>query len=209
MRQNCVSNLEEKDILLRCQMGDCREYGRVAIQYRGRLMGLACKYLRDEDEAEDMSQDVFLQGLLKIHRYDISRDFKTWLCTIAVRRSIDKLRRNRLFLNFMDRESKRVLQETRERKDSPGHWRGIAESELFAPLLEHLSDRQREALLMNMDEGYSSIEIAERLNCSASTVRGYLFGARRILRKHLKNLEGERAEYLRLCLGKQDPAAGD
>lgn len=196
MKSIGTQELEEKEILLRCQQGDCGEYGRIAIRYRSRVMGLACKYLNDEDEAEDLSQEVFLQSLLKIHRYDISRDFKTWLCTITVRRSIDLLRRRRLFMNYLERESKQMQRDILSKRDREEHWLKIEESNLFAPLLVHLTQRQREALLLHMDKGYSTTEIAARFNCSTSTVRGYLFGARRILRRHLEKQGVGSAEYL-------------
>jgi len=176
---------EERRIILRCQGGDMSEYGRIVRQYHHQVLGLARKYLQDCEEARDLTQDVFLQGMLKIRRFDPDRSFKTWISTIAVRRSIDCLRRRRLFLRYLEQEGGRELRERGhccEEVDAP---RRVAESDLFAPLLNRLTPRQRQVLLLYMDKGWTARKIAGHLNCTPSTVRGYLFSARRTLRRLL------------------------
>jgi len=185
----CTNDCDEKRIIRRCQKGDLHDFGRIVSRYQRQVVGLACKYLKDGEDAMDMAQEVFLQGMLKINRFDLDRSFKTWISTITVHRSIDHLRRRRLFMKYFENEGGLLLEQCRRaaRADKPA--RRVAESELFAPFLKRLTRRQRQTLLLYMDQGLSTREIAERFNCTSSTVRGYLFNARKILRRCLEEAD--------------------
>jgi len=64
--------------------------------------------------------------------------------------------------------------------------RKIEDSEIFSPILSKLKDKERIAISLRVNEGYSAKEIAQTLDCAESTARVYLFNAKRKLRKLLE-----------------------
>jgi RNA polymerase sigma-70 factor (ECF subfamily) len=111
----------------------------------------------------------------------MSRSLKTWLFTILYRRCLDYLRRRRRafeLLRKVEREAPRF---------EPGNPRPAARSgNLPAPVLRRLNPRERTALCLWANEGYSGREIAEVLGCSASTARVHLFQARKKIKQLLE-----------------------
>lgn len=149
-------------------------------KYQSPLIAVAWNILGDPDEARDVAQETFLQVYTKLGQYDPTRSFKTWLYAIAVKRSIDRTRKARSFINYFNKR-------TREGNPAPApKYERIEDSEIFHPLLKKLNQKERTAISLKINEGYSAKEISEVLSCSESTARVHLFNARKKLREVMK-----------------------
>ena len=182
--------MDERATIDGCLRGDAAS-GRALVEGYGTLvLSVALNVLGNRQDAEDVCQETFIQVFRRLDRYDRARPFKTWLLTIAYRRSLDMLRKKRRFSEFS----------VRARFDpafgglgaDPG--RGDP-APLPSKLLATLSPRERTALTLWANEGYAAAYIAEVLGCSASTARVYLFNARR----KIKILLGNDHELLQKC----------
>ncbi len=142
-------------------------------------MSFALSLTGNRAEAEDACQDMILQMLRHLDRFDENSDLKCWAFTILYRKCLDQLRKRRRFLNFF-RSASEVRQSGVE--DSPVNRLEEAISENF---LSRLSATERTCLFLWAREGYSSEEIAGILGCSPGTVRVHLFQARRKLKEML------------------------
>jgi RNA polymerase sigma-70 factor (ECF subfamily) len=177
--------VDEKEIIDGCLRGSFAAEKAMVDAYGTLVLSVALNVLANRQDAEDVCQETFLQAFRHLDRYDQARSFKTWLLTIAYRRSLDMVRKRRRFKEFTVRARHAVV-EAGERRD-PGPDRPAA---LPSKLLETLSPRERTALCLWANEGYAAKDIAEVLSCSASTARVYLFNARRKIKALLENDHG-------------------
>ena len=171
--------MNEKTKIQACLNGEVDAFEGLVETYQSRVIALAWNILGDPDEARDAAQDTFIQAYINLHLFDLNRNFKTWLMGITVKRSIDRIRRQKSFLKFFKHHSENMVF-----KNPPTHY-PIEESEIFYPLLKLLNERERTALALKVNEGYSAREIGTVLNCSEATARVHLFKAKKKLKKAL------------------------
>ena len=79
--------------MLRVKRGDRAAFAELVEKYRQPVMNLVYRTLRDETEAEDLAQNVFLQVYKSRGRYKRTAKFSTWLFTIARNLCLNELRR--------------------------------------------------------------------------------------------------------------------
>ncbi|MCP5105198.1 MAG: sigma-70 family RNA polymerase sigma factor [bacterium] len=171
--------MDENKIIQTCLAGDVDAFEKLVEHYQSRVIALAWNILGDHDDARDAAQDAFIQAYKNLHRYDSQWSFKTWLMGITVKRSLDRIRKQKSFLKFFKYRSETMREETRPTSHS------IEQSEIFNPLLKLLNERERTALCLKVNEGYSAREIGALLNCSETTARVHLFKAKKKLKKAL------------------------
>ncbi|MEN6560384.1 MAG: RNA polymerase sigma factor [Acidobacteriota bacterium] len=177
--------MEEREMIDGCLRGDASS-GRLLVETYGTLvLSVALNVLGNRQDAEDVCQETFFQVFRRLDRYDRARSFKTWLLTIAYRRSLDMLRKKRRFSEFSARA--RFEPSVAGRPADPGP---ADPAPLPSKLLDALSARERAALALWANEGCAAADIAEVLGCSASTARVYLFNARRKVKALLENDHG-------------------
>lgn len=177
--------VDERTTIEGCLQGDPAS-GRALVEAYGTLvLSVALNVLGNRQDAEDVCQETFIQVFRRLDRYDLARPFKTWLLTIAYRRSLDMLRKKRRFSEFSARA-----------RFDPSFGAGASDpgradpAPLPSKLLGTLSPRERTALTLWANEGCTAGDIAEVLGCSASTARVYLFNARRKIKALLENDHG-------------------
>lgn len=162
------------------------ELGEKERQY---VFSVAMKYLKDEDAAEDVTQDAML--LAHRHRDDFRGDsrFSTWLYRVAATTALMHLRHKR-------RKSREVLPGPRAGDDAPaaaaaehpdpasGAEARVAACEGVALLdrrLRAMGDRYRDVFWLRFAGGYSELEIAELLGVQVSTVKTRTHRARKAI----------------------------
>ena len=87
----------ELELIEQAKNGNQQAFGKLALRYRKNVFGLAYRMTGHPEEAEDLTQDVFLRAYLSLHRFTPNRDgaFKSWLLTITSRLCIDRARHKR------------------------------------------------------------------------------------------------------------------
>jgi RNA polymerase sigma-70 factor (ECF subfamily) len=108
----------------------------------------------------------------------MNKSFKNWVYTILYRRCLDHLRKRRRSAELV----RKMGRET-ELSISPNPGSPEKQRRLPSRLLEELKAKERTALCLWANEGFSAREISEVLRCSASTARVYLFQARKKIKK--------------------------
>ena len=166
------------------------ELGEMERQY---VFSVAMKYLKDEDAAEDVTQDAML--LAHRHRDGFRGDsrFSTWLYRVAATTALMHLRRKR-------RKSREVLSYARgdDERDAPASTEHadpassvdarVAACEGVALLdrrLRAMGDRYRDVFWLRFAGGYSEAEIAELLGVQVSTVKTRTHRARKAIHEAL------------------------
>ena len=179
--------------MLRVKRGDRVAFAELVEKYKQPVMNLVYRTLRDEAEAEDLAQNVFLQVYKSRGRYKRTAKFSTWLFTIARNLCLNELRRR-------SRHPAESLEETHgEHEGQPQ--RQYEDKKNFLPTetllhnelaqkieeaLAALPENQRTAILLCRQEDLSYEEIAKILGCSLSATKSLIHRGREVLKQKLK-----------------------
>jgi RNA polymerase sigma-70 factor (ECF subfamily) len=173
--------MDENEPAAGCPAGDLGEFKNIVDGYGALAMAMAMNILGNRDDAEDACQDAFIQVFRNLEYFDRTKSFRTWFYTILYRRCLDYLKRRRRSFELLKKAEKETIrvQPTAANPEPPVQ-------SLPSDLLERLNARERTALCLWANEGYTAGEISEVLRCSASTARVYLFQARKKIKKLLE-----------------------
>jgi len=179
----------DAELVARCRSGD-REAWEVVVRHRhSRVYNLAYRFTGRADEAEDLTQEVFLQLLAKVGSFRGESQFTTWLHRFTINQVLMYFRRRN---SRRDRFSK-VLDElatTPLVKYSLGS--KLIDRIALDAAVAKLPSGSRSVFLKFDVEGYSHDEIADIFGCSVGNSKSQLHKARKKLR-HLLTLNGSAA----------------
>jgi RNA polymerase sigma-70 factor (ECF subfamily) len=168
---NCGNN-SEPDLIKRAQAGDAEAFCLLAQAFERRVYLLALHYCRHQQDAEDLSQEVWLKAYGAISTYRGEASFYTWLRKIMINCFLNH-RRSRSFF-WANQPAELGTIETVEE-----HRSHSLETDLEIQLalekvmraLGQATQQQRLTFLLKHHEGMTYEEIAHELGCSAGTVK--------------------------------------
>ena len=150
--------------------------------YGGQSLAFAMNVLGNKEDAEDAVQESFVQVFRNLGAYDSGRSFKTWLFTIVYRRCLDMMKKKRRFQAAF----------AKARHEFPVSSNPGPGGDLPSDLLNVLSPRERTALALWANEGFSAEEIGGVLAVSGNAARVMLFTARRKIKALLEDRHASR-----------------
>ena len=177
--------------------GHTNAFNSLVLRYRDRVFSVVYNMTSNREDANDVTQDVFVKAFHNIHRFQQKSTFFTWLYRIAVNTAISfiKKNRNRQFFSLENFEEEGISGKLAEILSSRKHSRReLLLQELQEKLneaLQKLSVKHRTTVVLFEIEGLSHKDIGEILNCSEGTVRSRLHYAKNELQNYMK-------EYIRL-----------
>ncbi|WP_153722726.1 sigma-70 family RNA polymerase sigma factor [Sporosarcina cascadiensis] len=160
---------------------------KVLEEYGDYLLRVAYLYVKDENTAEDIVQDVLLKFYQNETQFKGQSSLKTYLVRMTVNRSHDYLRSWKS-KGFILMEKLRITSPRQTPEEQMIH---TEENRVLVNALFSMTLIYREVLVLYYYEELSTVEIAEMLGCPEATVRTRLQRARRQLKKRLQNRDGE------------------
>ena len=158
---------------------DGKRFTRLFDHYSGSLLGIIYQIVKDEHQAQDILQDVFLKIWNHASTYDAGKSrLFTWMLNIARNTSIDYLRSSQ-------GQAARKSQPLDARQlsiSTPGQHEYMGLKKIVA----ELRDDQREIIDLAFFEGYTHSEIAEKLSLPLGTVKTKCRSAISALRKSMQ-----------------------
>jgi RNA polymerase sigma-70 factor (family 1) len=168
----------DENTLLKVTQGDEAAFEVLYNHYKGPALRFSMSLLKDEEEAENMMQDVFLKIWIKRSHIKPDHNFTSYLFTCLRNMAFDhfkKMEKNELLRkNYMEA----MLVGSEEEKEEKERRIYIVQS-----AVESLSIKRKLILKLNIEEGKSYQEIAEFLRISKNTVKNQLVKAKQILRE--------------------------
>jgi RNA polymerase sigma-70 factor (ECF subfamily) len=163
----------------RAQSGDMDAVRFLYVRYKDNVYGYVLSILRDQHEAEDVTQHVFLKLMSVIHKYQPREvPFTSWMLRVARNVAVDHLRQRRpLPVEEVYEPSQQADDSGRDRR-----W-GIEQA------LEELPEDQRGVVVLRHLVGLSPGEIADRMGRTESSIHGLHHRARLALRRELAGVE--------------------
>jgi RNA polymerase sigma-70 factor (ECF subfamily) len=185
----------ENELIRRAQGGDLEAFCRLAREYERRVYALALHYCRRPEDAEDLSQEVWLKAFRSLKGFRFESSFHTWLRRIMVNAFLNHRRAETLTrdevkttvrLDSLDEllEEQTLARGLADEGAEDGYHRKLMAGRVMRALGE-LTEQQRLIFLLKHREGMTSQEIAEALNCSPGTVKKSLFRSIEKLRNAL------------------------
>ena len=179
--------------MLRVKRGDRAAFAELVDKYKQPVLNFIYRTLRDEIEAEDLAQTVFLQVYKSRSRYRRTAKFSTWLFTIARNLCLNELRRRSRHpaesIEEAHAEHEDQPRQQYEDKSQVAPPEKLLHGELAQKIEEVLADlpeNQRTAILLCRQEELSYEEIAEILDCSLSATKSLIHRGRETLKEKLK-----------------------
>ena len=146
---------------------------------------MASGILRQREEAEDVAQQVLLKAYVSLPRFDLRSAFSTWLYKITVNECWDHLRRRKSRPQVLQSELSEDQARKVESLSGDGGFTNPAEramqGDLVEGLLAHLSEEDRQILVLKEVEGFSVREVGDMIGLNVNTVKVRLFRARAYL----------------------------
>jgi RNA polymerase sigma-70 factor (ECF subfamily) len=144
-------------------------------RYAQIIFNLCLRILKDEMDAEDVVQEIFVQIWKEADRFDATRaSVKTWLFTIARSRSLDRYRSRKTVQNKLEDHSDESLQQMAGKDDLQA---SSSMQQYVGNALSQLSAEQRVVLELSYYEGLTQEEIAGRLGEPLGTVKSRIRSA--------------------------------
>ncbi|HRE50895.1 MAG TPA: sigma-70 family RNA polymerase sigma factor [Flavitalea sp.] len=143
------------------------------------LFGVSMKYLRNEEEAKDAVQQVFLKSITELHKYRVEY-FKSWLYMVAKNHCLMKLR---------EKQGKPAhdidIEAAIAAEDGSGlqaHIEKDQQLELMNDCLEELNQEQKQCIILFYLNKFSYQQIAEKTGYSIMQVKSYIQNGKRNLK---------------------------
>jgi RNA polymerase sigma-70 factor (ECF subfamily) len=179
----------DQELIDRTLAGDGGAFGILVERFQRKIYRVAYAIVRDESEADTITQDVFVQAYTHLAKFEGRAGLETWLTRIAINRSRDSLRRRKfvsLFVRRDDDDEAEVMIEPVD--DRPDPERQLMSGQLRVAIQraeKQLSAQQKVIFRLRHYENLSLEEIADHLGLRAGTVRAHLFRAIHKVRKEL------------------------
>ena len=170
---------------------DATNFQMIYNQYSVLVYNVALQYLQNIEDAEEITQDVFIQVYGSIEKFDQRSSLKTWIYRITINKSLDFIKhknsQKRFFifgkksqnesdyLNASHFEHPGILLENKEK------------AAVLYGVINELSENQKTAFILSKIDGLSNPEISEIMQLSVSSVESLIFRAKQTLKEKLAN----------------------
>jgi RNA polymerase sigma factor (sigma-70 family) len=177
-------------LIRRCKLGEEAAFQAVLDRYRGAIYNLCWRMTRNDEDARDLAQEVFIKVFTLLDRYDEQYAFSSWLFRIATNHCIDHLRRQRLRMLSLERDGGTEDDEAEMQipADGPEPDVVLQRREALDKLEEVIADlppHYRVITLLRHDQQLSYEEIAETLQLPLGTVKARIHRARNMIQQML------------------------
>lgn len=177
--------MEERELIEKAQRGDMAAFENIVRTYEKQVYGIAMQVAQNTQDAEDITQEVFVLVFRKLDSYRFEAGFFSWLYRIVMNTSFN-YQRSRKHYEFLENEDDNDRQLAVADEDSSV----ASDSESFQIKLKQalleLPEKQRTVFIMKYSQHLKIREIASIIGIGEGTVKKYLFRATEKLRGLLK-----------------------
>jgi len=180
----------DKQLVERVKRGDKRAFDLLTLKYQHKIISLVGRYLRDQDEVQDVTQEAFIKAYRALPNFRGDSAFYTWLYRIAINTAKNHLvsKSRRPPDADIDVDDGEFQADSAVLRDDHTPEASLATSQMEKVIYKAIDDLPEElkvAVTLREFEGLSYEEIAEVMECPVGTVRSRIFRAREAIEKKI------------------------
>ena len=184
----------DKQLVERVKRGDKRAFDLLILKYQHKIISLVGRYLRDQDEVKDVTQESFIKAYRALPSFRGDSAFYTWLYRIAINTAKNQLvsRSRRPPDTDIDADDGEFQDNYAVLRDNESPEDVLAMGQMESVIYRAIGDLPEElkvAVTLREFEGLSYDEIAEVMECPVGTVRSRIFRAREAIEKKIAAIE--------------------
>lgn len=188
--ENRILNPEADEISIIKQVlgGDADAFEHIVKKYEKKVYNLALRYLKNRDDALDLSQEVFIQVYNNLAQFRGDSQFSTWIYRVTYNKCVDMLRKTqKLRRNVVMSTDDENFFETRDRRASiEEDYEGRETLVTVMKIIDTLPSEQRDVVFLRYIKDLSYSQIADVLELAEGTVKSRLNRARLKIKEQLK-----------------------
>jgi RNA polymerase sigma-70 factor (ECF subfamily) len=194
--------LDDGELAVRCASGDEEAWKQLVERYQRKVWNVAYQFTGRADEAEELSQEIFLHLWSALRTFDAGGSFPAWLSRVARNYAIDHYRRRRRERSMVH-DSEQAQELVAVAPDPSGRtdpYRALEKKDVAAWLrrtIDHLPSELGQAVILRDLQGMSYEEMAEMLSIPLGTVKSRINRGRLELARLLKRRRSEWSVILR------------
>jgi RNA polymerase sigma-70 factor (ECF subfamily) len=196
MQRSLTLTHSDTSLIARCQQADIAAFNEIVARYKGKIYNYLYRMTGNAEDAEDLTQEVFVRMYTNIRSFRAESSLSTWLFRIAGNLCVDSFRRRkkeRGLVHSLDAPIAGGDDDSGATRDVPD-WTHepdslLSQKELGAHIqgaLAKLPPKLRSAVVLHDVEGMAYEEIAQLEQIPLGTVKSRIFNARVALRENLR-----------------------
>jgi RNA polymerase sigma-70 factor (ECF subfamily) len=201
-----VTTIDEKELVARCRKGDDDAWRELVDRFGPKVYAIAYHFTLKREDAEELSQEIFLKLFENLHRYDGGFPLVAWILSVSRNLCIDRYRRKKREKSFRFVSDEAVTALLKSGDDPAGMALKKERTQLLFSALSEIPEDLAEILILRDLNGLAYDEIGTALELPEGTVKSRLFRARaevarRIRERHEKRTAGSAFASLAMVAG--------
>ena len=173
------------EIISACLAGDGDAFEEIVNRYKNLVYSIILKQTRDQHEADDISQEVFLKVYLNLNKYSSEFKFSTWIMRITGNHIIDLRRKRKLETVSYEEYAESGERQTAFAPSPEDEYLRRERTARINKIVADLPDNYKIPVVLYHQEGLSYQEIADRIQEPLSKVKNRIFRGRKLLKAAL------------------------
>lgn len=167
-----LETLNDSNLIKNYLKGDEKSLEVLVAKYLKPIYSFSYKNVGNMDQAEDITQEVFVKVWKNLKKFDQKKEFKPWIFQIAKNTSIDYLRKKKIipFSRFENEAGQNVFLDNLKEK-SPDLLSIISNKETMAKILSELDEKEQKIINLRHKDGMSFNQIAEFFKEPVNTIK--------------------------------------
>lgn len=186
-----MNQIEEQEIVDQFLGGDIQVFEVIVNDFKDRVMNICFSYTNDLNDAEDVSQEVFIEVYKSLRQYKKQSSLATWIFRIASNKSIDfirkrkRLKRGNSLTSYLE-DYKNIDWINQGQQNPADELIQEQRKQLLYFGLSKLPTRQKEAFVLTQIEGFDHKSAAEILQTSVKSIESLVVRGKKKLRSMLE-----------------------
>lgn len=186
--------MKDAELIVLILQGDKNKFSLLVNKYQQMVFRICIGFVHDKDDADDLTQEIFIQAFQSLSGFKGKASFSTWIYRIAVNASLNKVRSSsknpilkRLDTFFRTGEEKNIANSSYDNDDPENIIIQKEHKEMVTKALDSLPENQRTAIILSKYDDLSQKEIAEIMNTTEGAIESLIQRAKKNLRDKLSS----------------------
>lgn len=167
-----------------------KDFKQLYFEYNVMVYNVSLNYLQNVEDAEEITQDVFIQLHSSLHKFQEKSTLKTWIYRITINKCLDFIKHKnsqKRFFIFGKKSQNELEILNVSNFEHPGiQMENKENAAILLAVINQLPTNQKTAFLLSKFDGLSNPEISEIMNLSVSSIESLVFRAKKTLKDKLK-----------------------